>query len=423
MTTPKILSRAVVAGLLGLLVGCAGTRDDAASPATPALSEARYRAHIQRLASDEFAGRAPRTEGERKTLAYIEGEFRNAGLEPGVGGSFLQPVPLVEITTHADATMDVRGSGGRLALRYADDMVVWTRRPVPDSRLKDAEVVYAGYGIVAPEYGWNDYAGLDVRGKLVLVLVNDPGFATQDPALFSGNTMTYYGRWTYKFEEAVRQGAAGLLVIHETAPAAYPWAVVRNGAAQPQFDLVLEDPASQRLALEGWVTHEAAGRVLALAGRDYETLKRASAQRGFRGTSLGVTASVGVRNDVAAGRVAQRRRPRARQRATGRGVRVHGPLGPPRHVAGCGRRGRRDLQRRIRQRHGRGRTDRARPRVRRDEAATEAVADVRRRHGRGIRPARQRALRARIRPCRSRRWPAGSTWTTSRRSARRAISW
>ena len=301
MITPKILSRAAVAGLLGLLVGCAGTRGDAAGPVTPALSEARYRAHVERLASDEFAGRAPRTEGERKTLAYIEGEFRKAGLEPGVGGSFLQPVPLVEITTHADATMDVRGPGGRLALRYADDMVVWTRRPVPDSRLKDAEVVYAGYGIVAPEYGWNDYAGIDVRGKIVLVLVNDPGFATQDPALFSGNTMTYYGRWTYKFEEAVRQGAAGLFVIHETAPAAYPWVVVRNGAAQPQFDLVLEDPASQRLRLEGWVTHEAAGRVLALAGEDYETLKAAAAKRGFRGKALGVTASVGVRNDVERG--------------------------------------------------------------------------------------------------------------------------
>ena len=301
MTTPAILARAVGAGLFALLAGCAGTPDRASAPVAPDFSEARYRAHIQRLASDEFVGRAPRTEGEKKTLEYIAQEFRKAGLEPGVGGSYLQPVPLVEITTHADATMDLRGQGGDLALRYADDMVVWTRRPVPESRVTDAEVIFAGYGIVAPEYGWDDYAGLDVRGKVVLVLVNDPGFATQDPSLFSGNTMTYYGRWTYKFEEAVRQGAAGLLVIHETAPAAYPWAVVRNGAAQPQFDLVLEDPASQRLELEGWVTHEAAGRVLALAGEDYEALKAAAAKRGFRGKALDVTASVGVRNDVARG--------------------------------------------------------------------------------------------------------------------------
>jgi Zn-dependent M28 family amino/carboxypeptidase len=301
MTTPTILARTAGAGLLALLAGCAGTPDPAAAPSAPIFSEARYRAHVERLASDGFAGRAPRTQGESRTIEYIEQEFRKAGLEPGVGSSFLQPVPLVEITTHADATVDLRGPSGTLGLRYSDDMVVWTRRPAPEARVKDAEVVFAGYGIVAPEYGWNDYAGLDVRGKVVLVLVNDPGFATQDPALFRGNTMTYYGRWTYKYEEAFRQGAAALFVIHETAPAAYPWAVVRNGAAQPQFDLVLEDPASQRLLLEGWVTHEAAGQVLALAGQDYEALKAEAAQRGFRGKALGVTASVGVRNEVERG--------------------------------------------------------------------------------------------------------------------------
>jgi len=301
MITPDLRARAAGAGLLALLAGCAGTPSPASAPAAPAFSEARYRAHVERLSSDEFAGRAPRSVGETRTIEYIERGFREAGLEPGARGSFRQPVPLVQIATHADATMNLRGPGGVLGLRYADEMVVWTRRPVPESRIVDAEVVFAGYGIVAPEYGWNDYAGLDVRGKVVMVLVNDPGFATQDPALFRGNTMTYYGRWTYKFEEALRQGAAGLFVIHETAPAAYPWAVVRNGAAQPQFDLAIEDPASQRLALEGWVTHEAAGRVLALAGEDYEALKVAAAKRGFRGKALGVTASVGVRNEVERG--------------------------------------------------------------------------------------------------------------------------
>jgi len=281
-------------GAIALLVGCAGApRVD-----SPAFSETRYRAHVERLASDEFEGRAPRTEGERKTVEYIEQQFRAAGLEPGIGDSYRQAVPLVEIHTHADATMELHGPGGALSLRHGDDMVVWTRRPVPESRLRDAEVVFAGYGIVAPEYNWNDYADLDVRGKIVLVLVNDPGYATQDPALFTGNAMTYYGRWTYKFEEAVRQGAAGLFVIHETRPAAYPWAVVRNGAAKPQFDLRIEDYASQRLALEGWLTHEAAGRLLALAGQDYESLKQAAARRGSRAPSLGLTASVGVRNDV-----------------------------------------------------------------------------------------------------------------------------
>lgn len=264
----------------------------------PEFSEGRFRAHAERLASDEFEGRAPATAGERKTLDYIEREFRAAGLEPAAGGSYLQPVPLVEITTHPDGAMALRGPEGTLSLRYGDDIVVWTRRPVTESRVKDAELVFAGYGIVAPEYEWNDYAGLDVRGKLVLALVNDPGFATQDPALFTGNAMTYYGRWAYKFEEAVRQGAAGLLVIHETKPAAYPWEVVRNGAAQPQFDLVYDDPAARRLALEGWITHDAATRVLALAGQDFEALKKASAGRGHRGRRLGITSTYGVRNDV-----------------------------------------------------------------------------------------------------------------------------
>lgn len=273
-------------------------RAEAPAATAPAFSEARFRAHVERLASDEFEGRAPATAGEKKTLEYIEREFRAAGLEPAFGGSFLQPVPLVEITTHPDSTMEVRNAGGSLSLGNGDDIVVWTRRPVPESRLEDAELVFAGYGIVAPEYDWNDYAGLDVRGKVVLVLVNDPGFATQDPSLFTGNAMTYYGRWPYKFEEAVRQGAAGLLVIHETKPAAYPWEVVRNGAAQPQFDLVYDDFAARRLPLEGWITHDAAARVLTLAGQDYEALKKAAAVRGHRGRSLGVTASFGVKNDV-----------------------------------------------------------------------------------------------------------------------------
>jgi Zn-dependent M28 family amino/carboxypeptidase len=273
----------------------------AEAPATPpAFSEAAYRKHIEVLSSDEFEGRAPGTPGEAKTIRYIEQQFRAAGLEPVAGDSMLPPVPLVKITPHADASLKLAGPDGRrLVLRHLDDAVYWTSRPIPESRIEDAEVVFAGYGIVAPEYGWNDYAGLDVRGKLVLALVNDPGYATQDPQLFTGKAMTYYGRWDYKFAEAVRQGAAGLLVIHETAAAGYPWDVPRNGATNPQFDLRLPDPMSQRLAIEGWITEDAAARALGLGGQDFAELKKAAAQRGFRGRPLGVTASVGVRNDVA----------------------------------------------------------------------------------------------------------------------------
>ena len=291
-----------VATLATLLAGCTSPQVADAPIVKPSFSEAAYRAHVERLASDEFEGRAPGTPGEQKTLAYLEQEYRDVGLEPVSGDSFLQPVPLVEIATRPDDTMVVQGREGSLTLAYAEDVVYWTKRPVPESRVTDAELVFAGYGIVAPEYGWNDYAGVDMRGKIAVVLVNDPGFATQDPELFTGNAMTYYGRWTYKFEEAVRQGAAGLLVVHETKPAAYPWEVVRNGAARPQFDLLVENYESERLAIEGWLTHEAAERMLAMAGESYAALKQAALDpQSFKARPLGLKASVGVRNLVRRG--------------------------------------------------------------------------------------------------------------------------
>ena len=269
------------------------------SVARPSFAEASYRKHVETLASDAFQGRAPGTEGEQKTVEYIERQFAAAGLSGAINGSFRQAVPVTELTPHADAALQVRGKNDQsLDLATSEDVVVWTRRPVPESRIRDAEIVFAGYGIVAPEYGWNDYAGLDVRGKLVLALVNDPGYATQDPKLFTGNAMTYYGRWSYKYEEAVRQGAAGLLVVHETKAAGYPWDVPRSGATQAQFDLRLDDVALRRLPIEGWITEAAAARVIALAGHDYAALKGASSRRGFQGKALGLRASVGVRNDV-----------------------------------------------------------------------------------------------------------------------------
>ena len=277
-----------------LLAACTAAQADG-----PVFPETSYRKHIEVLSSDAFEGRAPGTAGEQMTLAYIEQQFRSAGLKPGIGDSYLQPVPVVEITPHADAAMRLAGADGQsLELRSPDDVVVWTKRPVPSTGVANAEVVYAGYGIVAPEYGWDDYAGLDVRGKLVLALVNDPGYATQDPKLFTGNAMTYYGRWDYKFAEAVRHGAAGLLVIHETRAAGYPWDVPRNGATKPQFDLRIDDYSTRRLALEGWITEDAASRVLAAAGKDFGELKKASSVRGFKGQPTGLTASLSVRNDV-----------------------------------------------------------------------------------------------------------------------------
>jgi Zn-dependent M28 family amino/carboxypeptidase len=268
-----------------------------ASPVTPSFDAGRYADHVRILASDEFEGRQPATEGEAKTVAYLEQEFRKVGLEPAVGSSFRQPVPFVELATRPDSALRISGAGGETALRYADEAVYWTKRVVPQAALSDSELVFVGYGIVEPAMNWNDYAGVDMRGKTAVILVNDPGFATGDPELFNGRAMTYHGRWTYKYEEAARQGAAGAIIVHEEEPAAYPWAVVRNGAGRPQ--LALDSGREvQRVEIEGWMTRDAALKVFASAGLDYDTAKAAAARRGFRPMPLPLRASVRVTNDI-----------------------------------------------------------------------------------------------------------------------------
>jgi Zn-dependent M28 family amino/carboxypeptidase len=283
---------AALAGLsAGLAAGCAS------SPVTPSFEADRYAGHVRILASDDFEGRRPATAGEEKTIAYLEQEFRRVGLEPGAGGSFRQPVPFVELTTRPDPALRVSGAGGETLLKYADDAVYWTKRVVPEVALTDSEMVFVGYGIVEPAIGWNDYAGLDIRGKTAVILVNDPGFATGDRQLFNGRAMTYHGRWTYKYEEAARQGAAGAIIVHEEAPAAYPWEVLRNGAARPQLAIDTSRDAS-RVAVEGWMTRDAAVRVFRAAGLDYDTVKAAAAQRGFRPMPLALKATTRVANDI-----------------------------------------------------------------------------------------------------------------------------
>src|SRR5690606_29616977 len=192
-----------------------------------AINETSFTRHLQVLAADSLEGRKPFTPGEDKTIRYLQEQSRQLGLKPGNGNSYLQEVPMVEITSVPAGPLVFKGKNGTLSLSYLDDYVATTRRVTPQVQLNNSEVVFAGYGIVAPEYNWNDYAGLDVKGKTVLVMVNDPGFV--DSTMFKGKTMTYYGRWTYKYEEAARQGAAGIIIIHDTAPASYPWSVVRGG--------------------------------------------------------------------------------------------------------------------------------------------------------------------------------------------------
>ncbi len=289
-------ARPVPAIFAALLIGAC-----AATPAGPAdgggaITEAGYRASVATLASDAFEGRKPGQPGEQKTLDYLEHEFAALGLKPGVAGGYRQEVPLVEITALPTAELEVSAAGGSARFAYADDMVVWTKRVVGESRLEASPLVFVGHGIVAPEYGWNDYAGLDMHGKTAVILINDPGF--RDPALFKGRKMTYYGRWTYKYEEAMRQGASGALIVHQTGPAAYGWDVVRNSNSGP----LLEDDSpgghAERIAIEGWLTLETARRVFALAGQDFDALERAASRPGFRPVPLQAQASVAVRNAV-----------------------------------------------------------------------------------------------------------------------------
>ncbi len=241
---------------------------------------------ISVLASDEFQGRRPFTEGEKKTIAYLETQFKKMGIDPGNGQSYLQEVPMVEITPVADSTMTVKGEKESFTLKGFDDYVWNTQRTDSSIVWKDEELVFAGFGIVAPEYNWNDYEGLDVKDKIVLVMVNDPGFGGDDTTFFKGSTMTYYGRWTYKYEEAARQGAKGCFVIHNTVPAAYPFAVLQVGWNAPH--LYLDPRGKNKFFSEGigWITKPATDKVFKAAGLDFNELQAQARKPGFKGQPL-----------------------------------------------------------------------------------------------------------------------------------------
>ncbi|HKL63967.1 MAG TPA: M28 family metallopeptidase [Woeseiaceae bacterium] len=273
--------------------------DAAAGDAFAAIDAADFAEHVEVLASDEFQGRAPGGEGERNTVDYLTAEFRAAGLQPANGERYRQTVPLVSVTAEEVTPLEIGGGDETLSFRYQQEMMVWTKRYEEAESLADSEMVFVGYGIVAPEYDWNDYEGLDVEGKTVVMLVNDPGFASSDPELFNGRAMTYYGRWTYKYEEAARQGAAGALIVHETEAAGYPWLVVSGSWSGEQFGLDLGDGAPPRVAIEGWLTGEAARSVFSAAGVDFDEAVSAAAARDFEAQPLGLQASVAVENSLA----------------------------------------------------------------------------------------------------------------------------
>jgi len=251
------------------------------------------------LSSDRFDGRMPGTEGERLTLDYLVKRFEAAGLQPGNRGGWFQDVPLVEITGTGQAPLTVKGSQGEASFAFGDQWVGVTYREVPRIDVRDSELVFVGYGINAPEKGWNDYAGIDMRGKTAVILINDADWASEElTGTFNGRAMTYYGRWTYKFEEAARQGAAAALIVHDTFPASYGWNVVESGWTGPQARAVSNDGGASQTLLNGWVQKPVAQEILALAGKDLDSLSAAAAQPGFKPVPLGLTVSTGFDNTI-----------------------------------------------------------------------------------------------------------------------------
>ena len=273
---------------------------DTASVPAPAdgITAALLAKHIKVLASDEFQGRRPFTTGEEKATNYLASEFKKLGLQPGPNGSYFQAVPLVEITGKPDPTANVAGNGKSLTLNYRTDYMMLTEQEKPTVEIKNSPLVFAGYGVVAPEYKWDDYADLDVKGKIVVVLINDPGNAGNDTTLFKGKAMTYYGRWGYKYEEAARHGASGILIIHDTKPASYPWTVVQSSNGGAKLHPQTPDHGASKVAIEGWLALDAAKRLFAAAGQNYDEAYAAANKPGFRGKALGLNLSTTLHNTI-----------------------------------------------------------------------------------------------------------------------------
>ncbi|TAN03730.1 MAG: M28 family peptidase [Rhodanobacteraceae bacterium] len=285
----------------------AAPADNAAStpqPFSTAISAQQFRAYDKAISTDAMDGRKPGTHGAQLAKAWIIDQFKQIGLEPGNHGSWEQAVPTITTTLQnvGNLKLDVSEGGGTQAFNFGNQMVAVTLQAKPRVDIKDSPIVFVGYGVDAPEWQWNDYKGLDVKGKTVVVLVNDPGYATGDPKLFKGKTMTYYGRWTYKYAEAAREGAAMCLIVHTSDGAAgYPWSVVKNSWSGPQLALPEADDPGPRLPVAGWLTRAAAQRLFAKAGLDFDKLEAAAAQRGFKPVPLKASASITLDSSITHG--------------------------------------------------------------------------------------------------------------------------
>jgi Zn-dependent M28 family amino/carboxypeptidase len=285
---------------LAILATCAPSAPDTRA-ALDSMTAESLLAHTKTLASDEFEGRGPGTAGEDRTVDYLIEQFKRLGLKPGnPDGTYIQNVPLAGVRSRATATFTV--GARKMTLKPLDDFVGVSRRYTESVEVKDSEVVFVGYGVVAPEYGWNDYKDVDVKGKTIVMLINDP--AIPDPAdpskldqkMFKGTAMTYYGRWTYKYEIATEKGAAAAIIVHETKPAAYPWEVVRGSWGQENFEIVSADKNMGRVPVESWIPLEKARELFRAGGKDFDALKSAALSKDFRPVAIGARATLTIRN-------------------------------------------------------------------------------------------------------------------------------
>jgi Zn-dependent M28 family amino/carboxypeptidase len=298
-----MIKNAILAAAALTLGACGSMGADATldipDTASGDISESTMKDITRTLSSDEFEGRMPGTQGEELTVALLTERFEAAGLEPGNNGSWVQDVPLVEITGKDFAPLTIKGDGLNLSYNYAEDWVGVSYREAAETIITDSELVFVGYGINAPERGWNDYDGVDATGKTVVILVNDPDYETEGlEGTFNGRAMTYYGRWTYKYEEAARQGAAGALIIHDTEPASYGWNVVESSWSGPQAYPQRGENAPALTEMNGWIQKEVGREILKAAGHDLDELTAAAKADGFEAIPLGLSVSTSFTNDV-----------------------------------------------------------------------------------------------------------------------------
>src|SRR5579863_8459256 len=297
------MKKTVLAFLL-VICSCSRNRQSNLQPALDAINADSLVSEIKTLSSDEFEGRKPGSPGEEKTIAYMQRQFQQMGLKPGnPDGTYLQNVPLAGITSKSHPEIAVKGK--KLSLVDKKDYIALSSRYVPQVDVKNSDIVFVGYGVVAPEYGWDDYKDVDVKGKTILMLINDPAIPDpQDPSklddkMFKGAAMTYYGRWTYKYEIASEKGAAAAVIIHETGPAGYPFEVVADSWGGENFGIERPDNNAGRVAVEGWITYDKAAELCRMAGLDLAALKRSAIQKDFKPVPLpGGSASFKIENKL-----------------------------------------------------------------------------------------------------------------------------